>query len=180
MDSSSGIHPRYSQFYTRTVRADKKDPLAKFLRDQGVPVEDDVTKPDNVDIFSFPVKSPEGSVLRDDMNAIGQLEHYLIYKQHWCEHNPSITVYVKENEWLEVGAWVYKNFEEIGGISFLPYDDHIYKQAPYQPITEEQYLKNVSDFPSIDWTAFHSYESRDTVNIQAELACSASGGCDIL
>lgn len=179
VDSSSGIHPRYSQFYTRTVRADKKDPLARFLRDQGVPVEDDVTKPDNVDVFSFPVKSPECSVLRDEMNAIGQLEHYLIYKKHWCEHNPSITVYVKENEWLEVGAWVYKHFEEIGGISFLPYDDHVYKQAPYQPITEEQYLKDVSSFPTIDWSAFHSYENRETVSIQPELACSA-GACEIL
>lgn len=179
VDSSSGIHPRYSQFYTRTVRADKKDPLARFLRDQGVPVEDDVTKPTSVDVFSFPVKSPDNSVLRDHMNAIDQLEHYLIYKKHWCEHNPSITVYVKESEWMEVGAWVYKHFEDIGGVSFLPYDDHVYKQAPYQPITQEQYEKDVSSFPNIDWSAFHSYENRETVSIQPELACSA-GVCEIL
>lgn len=176
VDSASGIHPRYSQYYVRTVRADKKDPLAVFLKDQGVPCEDDVTKPNAVDVFSFPQKSPDGSVMRTDMSALDQLEHYLVFKKFWCEHNPSITVYVKEHEWLEVGAWVYKNFDYLGGVSFLPYSDHVYKQAPYQEIDKETYDNLVSEFPDVSWADF--VETYDSTTGQQELAC-VSGVCEI-
>lgn len=176
VDSSSGIHPRYSPYYIRTVRADSKDPLAQFLIQQGVPHEPDVTKPESVYVFSFPRKSPSTAVMRKDMGAIDQLEHYLIFKKHWCEHNPSITVYVKENEWLEVGAWVYKNFDDVGGVSFLPYSDHSYRQAPYQEIDQEQYEKALAEFPVIKWEEF--YETEDTLTNTKELACVA-GVCEI-
>lgn len=178
VDSASGIHPRYSPYYIRTVRGDKKDPLSKFLREQGVPVEDDVTNPSNIDVFSFPIKSPEQSIFRDDMSAVQQLEHYLIYKKHWCEHNPSITVYVREHEWMEVGAWVYKHFDDIGGVSFLPHTDHAYRQAPYQEIDEETYKVWQEKIPTIDWNRLRDYEYGDTTSIQPELACSA-GVCEL-
>lgn len=177
VDSSSGIHPRYSSYYIRTVRADAKDPLAAFLVNQGVPMEWDVTKPDRVQVFSFPMKSPEGAVLRNDMTAIDQLEHYLVYQKYWCEHNPSITVYVRESEWLEVGAWVYKHFDELGGVSFLPHSDHSYKQAPYQEIDLETYNKLLSEFPEIKWEEF--VETEDTLENTKELACLAGGSCEI-
>lgn len=176
VDSSSGIHPRYSQHYIRTVRADSKDPLATFLEGQGVPCEPDVTKPDSVKVFSFPQQAPEGAVLREDMTAIDQLEHYLLFNKHWAEHNCSITVYVREHEWLEVGAWVYKNFNEIGGVSFLPYSDHSYRQAPYQPCSKETYDEAVATFPEINWGNFH--ETEDTLTGYKELAC-VSGVCEI-
>ena len=176
MDSSSGIHPRYSQYYIRTVRADIKDPLATFLKEQGVPNEPDVTKPEKVVVFSFPQKAPEGAVLRNDMTAIDQLEHYLNYGQHWAEHSVSITVYVREHEWLDVGAWVYKHFDELGGVSFLPHSDHSYKQAPYQEIEKGVYDDWVSNFPKIHWEQF--VEVEDTLENTKELACSA-GGCEI-
>lgn len=176
VNSSSGIHPRYSKYYIRTVRNDLKDPLALFLTQQGVPAEPDITKPRNTLVFSFPQKSPSTSKVRTDFSAIQQLEHYLIYKLIWCEHNPSITVYVKEEEWLEVGAWVYKNFNKIGGISFLPFTDHIYKQAPYQEITEEEF----NNYPktNINWMALSEIEHIDSTNSAKELAC-VSGVCEI-
>lgn len=177
VDSASGIHPRYSQYYIRTVRADAKDPLAKFLVSQGVPMEWDVTKPDRVQVFSFPMKSPENAVLRNDLTAIQQLEHYLIYQRHWCEHNPSITVYVREDEWLEVGAWVYKHFDELGGVSFLPHSDHSYKQAPYQEIDAVAYEVLVAEMPKIKWEEF--IEVEDTLENTKELACMAGGNCEI-
>ena len=176
VDSASGIHPRYSSHYMRTVRADKKDPLATFLREEGVPVEDDVTKPNVTDVFSFPVRSPAGSLTRHEVSAIDQLEHYKIFKKHWCEHNPSITVYVRENEWLEVGAWVYKNFNEIGGVSFLPFSDHIYKQAPYTEVSEDAYLVASEVMPTIDWAAFK--EGTDFTTASQELAC-LGGVCEV-
>lgn len=176
VDSSSGIHPRYSQYYIRTVRADIKDPLATFLKEQGVPNEPDVTKPEKVVVFSFPQKAPEGAVLRNDMTAIGQLEHYKIYGQHWAEHSVSITVYVREHEWLDVGAWVYKHFDDLGGVSFLPHSDHSYKQAPYQEIDKVVYDEWVAAFPEIHWEQFS--ETEDTIDNTKELACSA-GGCEI-
>lgn len=176
VDSSSGIHPRYSQYYIRTVRADAKDPLAQFLIEQGVPWEWDVTKPNSVYVFSFPMKSPEGAVLRNDMTAIEQLEHYLIFAKHYCEHNPSITVYVREHEWMEVGAWVYKNFEDLGGVSFLPHSDHSYKQAPYQEIDEETYQQLKAVFPKIAWDRF--VETEDSTDNVKELSCVA-GVCEI-
>lgn len=176
MDSASGIHPRYSSYYIRTVRADTKDPLAQFLINQGVPNEPDVTKPERVTVFSFPMKSPDGAVQRNDMSAIDQLEHYLIYQKYWCEHNPSITVYVREHEWLEVGAWVYKHFDDLGGVSFLPHSDHSYKQAPYQEIDEATYIKLKEEFPVIEWDKF--VEVEDTLENTKDLAC-VSGVCEI-
>lgn len=176
VDSASGIHPRHSEFYVRTVRADKKDPLALFMREKGFPVEDDVTKPENTDVFSFPQRSPTGSVTRTERTALQQLEHYLVFKRYWCEHNPSITVYVRESEWLEVGAWVYRNFDEIGGVSFLPYDTGIYRQAPYQECTEDRYLELKGLMPVVDWTELK--EESDTTTGSQELACLA-GFCEI-
>ncbi|MHB8602204.1 MAG: glycyl radical enzyme family protein [Nitrosotalea sp.] len=177
VDSASGIHPRYSEFYIRTVRADKKDPLAIFMREKGFPVEDDVTKPNYTDVFSFPVRGPRTSVLRSQMSALQQLEHYLVFKRHWCEHNPSITIYVREHEWLEVGAWVYRNFDEIGGVSFLPYDTGIYRQAPYKEITEDEYNKACEKMPAeVDWQALK--EETDETTGSQELACS-SGVCEL-
>lgn len=178
VNSSSGIHPRYSAYYTRTVRADKKDPLAIFMREKGFPVEDDVTKPEHTDVFSFPQRSPKQSVLRADMSAIDQLEHYLVFKKNWCEHNPSITVYVKDNEWMDVGAWNYRNFEAIGGVSFLPWDNGSYRQAPYQEITEEEYDRLREAMPTdIDWTELR--ESDDRTSGSQDLAC-VSGSCEII
>lgn len=176
VNSASGIHPRYSKYYIRTVRQDKKDPLGQFLKDQGVPCEDDVTKPGSTWVFSFPQKSANHSVFRDEISAIQQLEHYMIYKKYWCEHNPSITVYVREHEWMEVGAWVYKNFADIGGVSFLPHSDHAYKQAPYEEITEAKYNELVEKFPKIQWELFN--EDTDNVEGVQALACSA-GVCEI-
>jgi len=178
VDSASGIHPRHSQYYTRTVRADYKDPLAIFLKEAGVPVEVDLFNKNNY-VFSFPIKAPDGCLTRHDVSAITQLEHYLVFQQEWCEHNPSITVYVKQDEWLEVGAWVYKHLDKLGGVSFLPHSEHIYPQAPYQDLTKEQYLENLKNFPVIDWAKFDAYEVDDaTVNMH-ELAC-VSGYCEVL
>jgi ribonucleoside-triphosphate reductase len=179
VDSASGIHPRYSPYYIRTVRADKKDPLAQMMVEQGFPVEDDITKPDSGYVFSFPIKAPEGSVMRDDMSAIEQLELWKVYQLNWCEHKPSITVYVREHEWLEVGAWVYKHFDIVSGVSFLPHSDHSYKQAPYQEITEEEYNKWVSSMPEADWTKLGEYEKEDATTGMKEYACT-SGACEIL
>lgn len=176
VDAASGIHPRYEPYYIRTVRADVKDPLAVFLQKQGVPCEPDVMKPHVGLVFSFPMKAPEVAVFRNDVTALDQLEHYLIWKEAYCEHNPSITVYVKEEEWLDVGAWVYKNFDRIGGVSFLPHSDHTYKQAPYQQITQEEYEKLSSEFPAIDWDSFK--EKGDNTTSTRELACVA-GVCDL-
>ena len=175
VDSASGIHPRYSQFYVRTVRSDKKDPLSAFLREQGIMCEDDVNNPNNY-VFSFPMKAPDGSVMRDDMTAIDQLEHYKMFQQKWCEHNPSITVYVRDHEWLEVAAWVYKNFDSIGGVSFLPHSDHVYRQAPYQEISEGEYTKLLSLQPVVEWEKF--VEDEDNVTTYKEMACFA-GVCEL-
>jgi len=175
VDSASGIHPRYSQFYVRTVRSDKKDPLSVFLKEQGIMCEDDLYNPNNY-VFSFPMKAPDGSVMRDDMSAIDQLEHYKMYQSKWCEHNPSITVYVREHEWLEVAAWVYKNFDNIGGVSFLPHSDHLYRQAPYQEISEGEYNKLKEMMPVVDWASFK--EDEDNVVSYKELAC-VSGVCEL-
>jgi len=170
VDSSSGIHPRFSEYYLRTVRHDKKDPLYEFLIAQGVPCEDDVTKPGSTAVFSFPIKSPKHAVFK--MTAIEQLEIYRVYRDEWCEHNPSITVYVRENEWLEVGNWVYRNWNDIGGVSFLPHSDHAYKQAPYQPITKEEYEAAVASLPKIRWSEF-SEQDDNTVASQS-MACEGA------
>jgi len=180
VDSSSGIHPRYSSHYIRTVRQDKKDPLADLLIAQGIPYEDDVMKPDSTYVFSFPMKAPRGSIMRDDRNAIEQLELWKVYQESWCEHKPSITVYVKEDEWLKVGAWVYENFDAVSGVSFLPHSEHSYKQAPYQEISEMEYIEKQEAMPKeVDFAALIEHEKEDTTIGMKEYAC-AGGACEIL
>ena len=179
VDSASGIHPRYAEYYIRTVRADKKDPLAKLMREQGFPVEDCVSKPDTTDIFSFPVECPSHAVMRNDRTALEQLEHYLMFQTFWSEHNVSITVYVKDHEWLGVGDWVYRHFDRLAGVSFLPHSDHSYKQAPYTECTEEEYAALLQSMPKFDWAALARYEKDDATVSVRELACSA-GVCEIL
>ncbi len=180
VDSASGIHSRYAPHYIRTVRADKKDPVSKFMIDYGVPVEDDVVAPDHNHVFSFPVAAPKDSVVTEDRTALEQLEIWLTYRRHWCEHNPSVTISVKEHEWIEVGAWVYKHFDEVGGISFLPFADHIYKQAPFMAVTKKEYNELNSKMPTdLDWTNLGTYEESDQTTASQTLACT-SGACEIL
>jgi ribonucleoside-diphosphate reductase alpha chain len=179
VDSASGIHPRYSEFYIRTVRADKKDPLAKLMREQGFPVEDCAMKPDSTDIFSFPVQGPSHAVFRNDRSALEQLEHYLMVQTNWSEHNVSITVYVKDHEWMGVGDWVYQNFDKLAGVSFLPHSDHSYQQAPYQECTQAEYEALLARMPAFDWTALALFEQDDSTVSTKELACTA-GQCEIL
>ena len=181
VDSASGIHARHAPYYIRTVRADKKDPLAKMMHDQGFPVEDDVTKPDHTWVFSFPIKGPERGIYRKDMSAIEHLELWKIYQDSWCEHKPSITVSVNEDEWRAVGAWVYKNFDKMSGVSFLPFADHSYRQAPYQDCTTQEYVSLLKKMPQeIDWSKLSEYENKDMTHGSQELACSAEGGCEIV
>lgn len=179
VDSSSGKHERYSEYYIRTVRADKKDPLAQLMRAQGFPVEDCAMKPESTDIFSFPVKAPEGSIFRNDRTAIQQLEHYLMFQKHWSEHNVSNTIYVREHEWLGVGDWVYQNFDYLAGVSFLPHSDHSYTQAPYTECTKEQYEAHLAKMPEFNWDELNLFEKDDTSVNTRELACT-SGSCEIL
>ena len=181
VDSASGIHPRYSEYYIRTVRADKKDPLAIMMQDVGFPVEEDVMKPDSTLVFSFPMKTlGSNAVYRDDRNAIEQLEHWLVYQRHWCEHKPSVTIYVREHEWMEVGAWVYEYFDELSGVSFLPHTNHTYKQAPYQEIDEAQYNDWLTKMPQdVDWTLLQNYEGEDNTVGSQTMACSG-GVCEIV
>jgi len=180
VDSSSGIHARHSEYYIRTVRAGNTDPLTQFMKDAGIPAEPDAGKPDTTTVFSFPTKSPKGAITRTDMTAIQQLEYWLIFQRHWCEHKPSVTISVKKDEWMEVGAWVYKNFDEVSGISFLPFYDHVYKQAPYQDVEREEYLELKSIMPkSIDWSKLSDYEKEDTTTGSKEFACVA-GSCEIV
>lgn len=178
---SSGMHAWHSQHYIRTVRGDKKDPLSTFLKEVGIPVEDDFMKPDDTYVFSFPVKAPEGAILRNDLTAIEHLNTWLTYQRAWCEHKPSITVSVKEYEWMEVGAWVYKHFDEVSGISFLPHSDHSYKQAPYQEVSEQEYLDLVAKMPStIRWEDLSFYETEDGTSGTQTLACTSDGNCEIV
>ena len=181
VDSASGIHARHSEYYIRTVRADNKDPLCKMMKQNGFPNEPDVTKPNHTTVFSFPTKSPKGAICRTDMTAIEQLELWSTYQEHWCEHKPSITVTVKENEWPEVGSWVWNNFDDISGISFLPFSDHTYRQAPYQDCTKSEYDEMVKLIPeNVDWSKLSEYEQQDFTAGSQELACSADGGCEIV
>lgn len=180
VDSASGIHARHSEYYIRTVRGDNKDPLTQFMKDQGIPSEPCVMKPETTTVFSFPMKSPEGAVTRNDMTAIEQLELWLIYQRHWCEHKPSITVTVRDHEWMEVGAWVYKYFDEVSGVSFLPHSDHTYQQAPYQDVTEREYLDALALMPErIDWSKLSDYETEDTSKGVSTFAC-VGGACEIV
>jgi len=180
VDSASGIHARHNPYYVRTVRGDNKDPLTQFMKESKIPNEPDVMKPDSTTVFSFPMKAPSGAVTRTDMTAIEQLDFWLLYQRYWCEHKPSITVSVKEHEWMQVGAWVYDNFDEVSGISFLPFSEHTYKQAPYQDIDETEYktLKEAMP-PAIDWSKLQDFEKEDTTSGSKELACTA-GVCEIV
>lgn len=179
VDSASGIHPRYSEHYIRTVRADKKDPLAKLMRMQGFPVEDCVFKGDTTDIFSFPVEGPNHAVFRNDRSALEQLDHYLMFQTYWTEHNVSITVYVKDHEWMGVGDWVYRNFDKVAGVSFLPHSDHTYQQAPYTECSKQEYEDLLSRMPEFNWEQLAMFEKEDSTVNTKELACSA-GQCELV
>ena len=180
VDSASGIHARHSPYYIRTVRGDNKDPLTQFMIDQGIPNEPCVMKPDSTVVFSFPVKSPELAVTRNDMTAVEQLELWLTYQRHWCEHKPSVTISVRDGEWMEVGAFVYKHFDEMSGVSFLPHSDHTYQQAPYQDCTKEEYQEMLAKMPdSINWEDLNDYENEDNTVSMQTMACSGDS-CEIV
>jgi ribonucleoside-diphosphate reductase alpha chain len=175
VDSASGIHTRHNDYYLRRVRADAKDPIARLMEDQGIPCEPDVMKPDSVKVFTFPMKAPDGAVLRNDRTAIEQLELWLMYQRYYCEHKPSVTVSVREHEWMEVGAWVYKHFDEVSGVSFLPHSDHSYQQAPYEDCTKRQYTALAKKMPeSVDWDLISEYELEDTTTSTKQLACTGN------
>ena len=180
VDSASGIHARHSPYYIRTVRGDNKDPLTKFLIDQGVPNEPCVMKGDTTTVFSFPQKAPAGAVTRNDMTAIEQLETWLTYQRHWCEHKPSITVSVRDDEWVSVGAFVFEHFDEMSGVSFLPHSDHTYQQAPYQDCDKSDYETLLSLMPKdIDWSKLTDYEKEDNTAGMQTMACSGDS-CEIV
>jgi len=177
VNSASGIHTRHSSYYIRRVRADKKDPLTQFMVEAGIPMESCVMRPDSTAVFSFPIKSPEGARTREDLDAIQQLDLWMQYQRHWCEHKPSVTISVKEHEWMDVGAWVYKNFDEISGVSFLPYDGGTYRQAPYEECTQQEYEALLAKMPKdITWDDLS--EQDDNVEGAQTLACVA-GHCEI-
>jgi ribonucleoside-diphosphate reductase alpha chain len=180
VNSSSGIHARHSAYYIRTVRGDNKDPLTQFMMDQGIPNEPDVMKPDQTTVFSFPMKAPEGAVTTSDMSAIQQLEMWLAYQRSWCEHKPSVTINVKKDEWFEVGAFVYRHFDEMSGVSFLPFNEHTYQQAPYQECDETAYEILLDVMPkAIDWSKLSDYEQEDNTAGSQTLACSGDS-CEIV
>ena len=180
VDSASGIHSRHSPYYVRTVRGDNKDPLTQFMKDSGIPNEPEFNKPEQTTVFSFPVKAPDNAVTRNDMTAIEQLEMWLTYQRHFCEHKPSVTVSVRDDEWMEVGAFVYKHFNEMSGVSFLPHSDHTYQQAPYQDCTQEEYDELLSTMPEkIDWSKLSAYEKEDNTVAMQTMACSGDV-CEIV
>ena len=180
VDAASGIHARHSPYYIRTVRADIKDPLCKFMIDKGFPAEPCVMKPDHTMVFSFPIKSPENATCRSDMTALEQLEMWRAYQNYWCEHKPSVTITVKEDEWMEVGSWVWKYFDQVSGISFLPHSDHSYRQAPYQDCDKETYINLLSEMPvGVDWSELASYEETDNTSGTQTFACSGDS-CEVV
>ena len=180
VDSASGIHARHNPYYIRTVRGDNKDPLTEFMKASGIPSEPDVMKPEHTTVFSFPMMAPKGSVCRTDMTAIEQLEIWKCYAKHWCEHKPSVTISVKEDEWVPVGAWCWENFDYLSGVSFLPFSDHTYQQAPYQDIDEKTYKKLAKEMPTdIDWNKLQDFEKEDNTKGSQELACTA-GVCELV
>jgi len=180
VDSASGIHARHSEYYIRTVRGDNKDPLTQFMQDAGIPSEACVMKPESTTVFSFPVKSPAGAVTRNDMSAIEQLELWKMYALEWCEHKPSVTITVRDEEWLKVGAWVYDNFDICSGVSFLPHSDHTYAQAPYQDCDKKVYTDAMKAMPkSIDWSKLSDYEKEDNTAGTQTLACSGDS-CEVV
>ena len=173
VNAASGIHPRHSEYYIRTVRADKKDPLTQFMTEKGFPVEDELAKPQSMSVFNFPIKSPKGALTRHDLSAIDHLKIWQVYSEHWCEHKPSITVSVQEHEWMEVGAYVYKNFNLMSGISFLPMTEHTYKQAPYQDCDKATYDELLSKMPTdVDWKLLAEFEAEDNTHGSQTLNCS--------
>jgi ribonucleoside-triphosphate reductase len=181
VNCSSGLHPRYSTFYIRRVRVTADDPIAKFLIARGVPHNPEVGETwekHNTLVFEFPVKAPKETILRNEKSALEQLEYWKMLKTAWCDHNPSITIYVKEDEWMEIGSWVYKNWDLIAGISFLPYDGGNYPLAPYEELTEEQYNKLLASFPEVDFTELSKYETEDETQGSFEMACS-NGACEL-
>ena len=180
VDSASGIHARHSHHYIRTVRGDNKDPLTQFMKDQGIPNEADFMKPDQTTVFSFPIKAPQGAIVTDNVSAIEQLNTWLMYQRHWCEHKPSVTINVRKDEWFEVGAFVYEHFDEMSGVSFLPYNEHTYQQAPYQCCTKDDYKKLSKVMPkSIDWAKLSEYEKEDTTASSQTFACTGDV-CEIV
>jgi len=180
VNSASGIHARHSPYYIRTVRGDNKDPLTQFMIDQGIPNAPDVMKPDQTTVFSFPQKAPDGAVCTKDTTAIEQLEMWLMYQRHWCEHKPSVTINVRSDEWFEVGAFVYKHFDEMSGVSFLPFNEHTYQQAPYQDCGKSDYQELLSLMPEkIDWEDLANYEKEDNTAGSQTLACSGDS-CEIV
>jgi len=180
VDSASGIHARHSEYYIRTVRGDNKDPLTQFLKDSGIPSEPCVMKPGSTTVFSFPTKSPDNAVTRNDMDAIEQLELWKSYALNWCEHKPSVTITVREAEWMKVGAWVYENFDICSGVSFLPHSDHTYAQAPYQDCDKATYKEAYSKMPKvIDWVKLSEYEMEDNTAGSQTLACSGDS-CEVV
>ena len=180
VDSASGIHSRHNDYYIRTVRGDNKDPLTQMMKDQGIPSEPDMMNPNNVSVFSFPQKAPKGAITRERYTAVEQLETWLRYQRHWCEHKPSCTVSVKESEWMEVGAWVYKHFDEVSGVSFLPHSDHTYQQAPYQDIDEKKYKEALKEMPKdVNFEKLSEYEDEDNTTGTQELSCTA-GACELV
>ena len=181
VNSASGIHARHNPYYIRTVRADNKDPLCKFMKDAEFPNEPDVLRPKHTTVFSFPTKSPKNAICRTDITGIEQLKIWSTYQKHWCEHKPSVTISVKEQEWPEMGNWVWNNFDDISGISFLPFSEHTYRQAPYQDCTEEEYTIALKAMPkNVDWSLLSSYEEKDFTVGSQELACAADEGCEVV
>ncbi len=179
VNAASGIHARHNPYYIRTVRGDKKDPLTKMMKDAGFPVEDDVMNPSHTSIFSFPIKVNGTSIFRADMSAIRQLELWKVYQDHWCEHKPSVTISVRESEWMEVGAWVYNNFDYMSGVSFLPFSEHTYKQSPYQDCNKKEYEGLLKKMPkNVEWEKLSEYEKTDMTISSQELAC-VGGFCEI-
>ncbi len=180
VDAASGIHPRHAEYYIRTVRADKKDPLTQFMTEKGFPVEDELAKPQSMSVFNFPMKSPKGALTRHDLSAIDHLKIWQVYSEHWCEHKPSITVSVQEHEWMEVGAYVYKNFNLMSGISFLPMTEHTYKQAPYQDCDKTTYDELLSKMPTdVDWKLLAEFEAEDNTHGSQTLNCTGDV-CEIV
>ena len=181
VDSASGIHARHNPYYIRTVRADNKDPLCKMMKAEGFPNEPDVSKPEHTTVFSFPQKSPEGATCRTEMTAWKQLSLWHTYAKEWCEHKPSVTVSVKEDEWVNTAAWVYENFDDISGISFLPFSDHTYRQAPYQDCSEEEYKELLDKMPKdVNWSSLADFETQDYTSASQEFACTSEKGCEVV
>ncbi|MFA7523091.1 MAG: hypothetical protein WCY71_09235 [Halothiobacillaceae bacterium] len=179
-NTASGIHARHNRNYIRTVRVDKKDPLYQFMKDKGFVTEDDVMRPDSTAVVSFAMSAPDGAVTRDQVTALQALELWLLYQREWCEHKPSVTVTVRDEEWMAVGAWVYEHFDEVSGISFLPHTDHTYQQAPYQDMTSEEFAlwQKEHPVPDVDWRELAEYEKTDNTVAMQTLACT-SGACEL-